>query len=294
MKPFRDPRHVSMFVGGIALLSIVLLTAGMGQLELKPAIPFAPAGGEGQAEEPLASRPPDILFWYLTLIVIGILAVGTIVALFLSPPKQRRRLVMNLLMMAFLLVVAALIISRQDEGFEFVAEQPPVSTEAPPEIPTLVAVEEVPPSEFVAPPVSPWISFVVAFALFTAVVFVLWLALRRREPGEQAHFAELQQIAQRALEDLQSGRDYGDTVIECYAHMTEAVRQRRGIKRREHMTAGEFAAALERARLPGEAVRRLTRLFEAVRYGGRKSTPQDVEEARACLTAIIEGCQEAR
>lgn len=294
MKRFRDPRHVLLFVGGIALLTIVLLTAGMGQLELKPAVPFVPAGAEGQAEEPLASRPPDVLFWYLTLIVIGILAVGTIVALFLSPPKQRRRLVMNLLMMAFLLVVAALIISRQEEGFEFAAEQPPASTEAPLEIPTLAVVEEVPPAEFVAPPVSPWLSFAVAFVLFTAVVFILWLVLRRRAPGEQAHFAELQQIAQRALEDLQSGRDYGDTVIECYARMTEAVHQRRGIKRREHMTAAEFAAALERARLPGEAVRRLTHLFEAVRYGGRKSTPQDVEEARACLTAIIEGCQEAR
>jgi hypothetical protein len=44
--------------------------------------------------------------------------------------------------------------------------------------------------------------------------------------------------------------------------------------------------------LPGDAVQRLTRLFEAVRYGGYRSGRKDVNEAVACLTSILNYCGE--
>ena len=46
------------------------------------------------------------------------------------------------------------------------------------------------------------------------------------------------------------------------------------------------------AGLPGDAVRRLTRLFESVRYGDRKSPPKDVNEAVTCLNTILHYCGE--
>jgi hypothetical protein len=58
------------------------------------------------------------------------------------------------------------------------------------------------------------------------------------------------------------------------------------------MTPAEFASRLQEAGLPGDAVRRLTRLFEGVRYGQRKVGPKDVNEAVACLTAILQYCGE--
>jgi hypothetical protein len=293
MNVFRDKRQALLLVGGVVILVVAILAASLDGLEFKPAIPFSPAAEtDGLQASPVP--PPAIVFWYLVVIVIGILTLGTILALVFTPPKQRRRLILTLLMMVFLLIVAALFISRQGEAVEIPAEQISLATEAPAEVATPQPGEEVLPSEFVAPPVSPWLSFGVAFSIFAAVVFLLWLSWRARQTGGEARFEELVQIARQALDDLQSGKDYGDTVIECYARMTEAVRERRGLKRREHMTASEFAAALERARLPGEAVRRLTGLFEAVRYGGRPSTPQDVAEAMACLTAILDGFREAR
>ncbi len=293
MTPFRKRRLFLFLAGAIVLLALVLLAASIERLELKPAVPFSPAGEEEETTEPLAARPPDILFWYLILIIIAVLTIGTILALFFLPPKQRRRLILTLLFLTFLLILTALLISRQGEAIAVPTASPAPATEAPAEVAAPQAEEEPPPSEFVAPAISPWLSFAAAFLLFAVVVFLSWRFLRRWG-GEEEHVIVLEQIARQALEDLQAGRDYGDTVIECYARMTEAVRERRGIKRREHMTASEFAAALERARLPGEAVRHLTRLFEAARYGGRSSTPQDIAEAMESLTAIIDSCQEAR
>jgi hypothetical protein len=58
------------------------------------------------------------------------------------------------------------------------------------------------------------------------------------------------------------------------------------------MTPNEFAIRLERAGLPGDAVRRLTRLFEMVRYGDRKSAPKDISEAVTCLNTILHYCGE--
>ena len=45
--------------------------------------------------------------------------------------------------------------------------------------------------------------------------------------------------------------------------------------------------------LPGDAVRRLTRLFEKVRYGGYRTDSNAVNEAVACLTTILHYCGEA-
>jgi hypothetical protein len=89
------------------------------------------------------------------------------------------------------------------------------------------------------------------------------------------------------LKDLSAGRDWDDTVIRCYARMSEAVDQERGLHRQQAMTPQEFASRLEQAGLPSEPVRRLTRLFEKARYGGRKSSREDVNEAVTCLTAIL-------
>lgn len=58
------------------------------------------------------------------------------------------------------------------------------------------------------------------------------------------------------------------------------------------MTPGEFALRLEQSGLPGDAVRRLTRLFERVRYGNQKAGLKDTNEAVACLTAILQYCGE--
>jgi hypothetical protein len=47
---------------------------------------------------------------------------------------------------------------------------------------------------------------------------------------------------------------------------------------------------MERAGLPGEAVRTLTRLFEGVRYGRKTTSRAERDLASAALSAILHDC----
>jgi hypothetical protein len=103
---------------------------------------------------------------------------------------------------------------------------------------------------------------------------------------------DIAQIARSSLKDLSSGRDTSDVIVNCYMRMSDVVADKRRLHREIAMTPQEFAQRLERAGLPGDAVRRLTGLFEMVRYGDRKSAPRDVTEAVNCLNAILRSCGE--
>ena len=72
--------------------------------------------------------------------------------------------------------------------------------------------------------------------------------------------------------------------------MSIVVGEKRELRRSKDLTAGEFAIRLEGAGLPGEAVRRLTGLFEAARYGTRGASREEIAEALACLTTILTAC----
>jgi len=74
--------------------------------------------------------------------------------------------------------------------------------------------------------------------------------------------------------------------------MSDVVADKQKLRREVAMTPQEFALRLERAGLPGDAVRRLTHLFEMVRYGDRKSAPKDINEAVSCLNTILHYCGE--
>jgi hypothetical protein len=80
--------------------------------------------------------------------------------------------------------------------------------------------------------------------------------------------------------------------MDCYYRMSDIVLEKKNLDRNASMTPSEFAAQLEQAGLPSEAVRRLTRLFESVRYGGYKSDSASVNEAVSCLTTIVHSCGE--
>jgi hypothetical protein len=150
--------------------------------------------------------------------------------------------------------------------------------------------------EFQPPQVSPVISYAVSFAIALAFLAVAWLLYRgwKRyyESNSKKPLNEIAHIARSSLRDLSSGRDSSDVIINCYLRMGDVVADKRRLQREIAMTPQEFATRLERAGLPGDAVRRLTGLFEIVRYGDRKSAPKDVTEAVNCLNAILRSCGE--
>jgi hypothetical protein len=150
--------------------------------------------------------------------------------------------------------------------------------------------------EFVPPQISETFSYLVSFGIALLLVALMWglyrswkkyLTLTSKKP-----LAEIAQIARTSLHDLSSGRNSSDVIINCYLRMSDVVADKRQMQRDISMTPQEFAVRLERAGLPGDAVRRLTRLFEVVRYGERKSAPKDVTEAVSCLNTILQYCGE--
>jgi len=155
-----------------------------------------------------------------------------------------------------------------------------------------------PPPVFEPPQVSGWISFLVTFAIILLAAFLFWRinrwwSLFKPTAKSPSPLDEIAEAARLSLRNLSSNGSTHDKIIQCYADMTRVVDARRGLFREYAMTPAEFALRLENAGLPREPVIRLTRLFEAVRYGARTSTQGDVNEAIACLTSILKYCGEA-
>ncbi|OGF54139.1 MAG: hypothetical protein A2Z21_07130 [Candidatus Fraserbacteria bacterium RBG_16_55_9] len=75
--------------------------------------------------------------------------------------------------------------------------------------------------------------------------------------------------------------------MRCYHEMSRILSEHRGIRRKRAMTPREFERHLEQVGLRSEHIRKLTRLFEEVRYGAnKKSGEQEEREAVVCLEAI--------
>jgi len=281
-----------LLVGGVSILVLVILVASLGSLAFKPAIPFAYDLGNAQRTVPLPEQPPS----WNSLIYVAIF-LGTVLAVifFLLPPDLRKKFLRGLLILVVAGILIFLVLTRTALGPS--VAQPTQGGGGPaitiPAEATAAPESKITPVVYHPPALVPWISYVISLGVLLMVAGVVaWVLLRRER--ERAPFEELGAIAQTALQDLDEGKDWGDTVLNCYSRMTRAVEGWRGIRRKEGMTPAEFARYLVTAGLPGEAVRGLTGLFERVRYGGRRPAPDDVREASACLAAIQAFCQAAK
>jgi hypothetical protein len=194
-------------------------------------------------------------------------------------PESRKRVILTILRVSLTAWAIYYALTRfRPEGI-FEAEGPAAGLEQG--SPFVVT-----PPPYSPPVIPPWVNYVVSLSIvlfFAGIGF--WLYRLFRPPRHQ--FQGFARAARTALKDLAEGRDWDDTVIRCYVQMSEALDRERGLHRQQAMTPQEFASRLEQAGLPSEPVRRLTGLFEKARYGGRKSSQEDVNEAVTCLNAIL-------
>jgi Ca2+/Na+ antiporter len=289
MKKLFTNKTVVIVLGIISILVLVYVSAGFSSLQFQQGKPFsARSGGGGEA---VVIGRLQFPLYYMILCAVGLLTILTIFALIVMPPKKR----WLLLLLLALMIVAFFVIGYLSSQPQVAEPTPtPAFTSTPAQIAEDVGtpVPTVIPSEFTPPKVSSWTSYLVALAATVALAIGAWLLLTR-QGHELPELKDLAEIAQATLDDLQDGKDWGNTIEGCYFRMTDTIQKRRGLKRRIHMTPAEFAIVLEKTGLPGASIRRLTALFERVRYGGKKSTQKDVEEAVACMTEIVDACQEA-
>ena len=297
---FRRMRTVLLLALGIALVAMLLLSAGVSELEL---LPGESAPGTEVESESLEGIPPEIdevlstaFRVFAAIIVVGL---PVVIISSLLTPEARKNLLKGMvpLILLGLLVYGAF---RASSNLEEALQPTPTAVAGTPEptpaseAVTGVVLEEAGGIDTAAPEWLIWAA-IVTLALFLALVLVgavrLVLRYRVRQPSP---LAELAEQAEDAAEAIRAGADLHDTVLLCYYRMSQTLEERRGIWRERGMTPREFETYLARSGIPVEHVRRLTRLFEKVRYGAKMIEAEDERQALSSLGAIVEYCRSAQ
>lgn len=231
------------------------------------------------------ARQSNILVW----LVVGILLV--LVGIMLSK-EARKKMIIIIIRIALTAWGLYFLWKRYPEMFsflDFLQNQNAATTQGDD------ALAEIPPPVFTPPQETSFLSYLVSVLVVLVILFLAWKLYRTWQAlnlGGSRSLHEIAKVARASLRDLSDGRESTDVILNCYFRMSDVVADKKKIQRESAMTPGEFALRLEQSGLPGDAVRRLTRLFERVRYGNQKAGLKDTNEAVACLTAILQYCGE--
>ena len=290
MRSLLGNKRLILLLAFLALGALTVLATSLNQVPFRKGQQFA-REAIAQPPPPLAELPQssvDISLLQQLIVWISLIMLVVLIGLLLSP-RTRKRMFLLLIRVAFTVWALYFLFKNYGEQlFGWSLQQP--GAEQP------VDEAVVPMPVFEAPQVSPTFSYLISFAFALILLAVIWLlyrswqryaSLNRTRPLD-----EIARIARSSLNDLSSGRNSSDVIINCYLRMSDVVSSKRQLQRDIAMTPHEFALRLEQAGLPGDAVRRLTRLFEGVRYGDRHSGPKDINEAVSCLKTILHYCGE--
>jgi uncharacterized protein DUF4129 len=277
----------------VLCICIVAAVAGLASslhdVRFQPGRPFAMEGQSATIPSltitETITKPPlwKVLLFWLAFVINLILFV------YLLPPDVRKRILRQMLSLAVgMLAILMALRYRLIQLPSFEGEPAQQGTGNA----TATSGAGAPPV-FTPPHITAWLTFLISFAVLSIVLLLSWVAYRwwiRANRRGSSELDLLGSIAQASLGQIASGHDWGDVIIQSYVQMSEAVSRQRGLERSHAATPREFAERLEQAGLPAQAVQRLTRLFEAVRYGARTSSQSDVSEAVACLNSILQAC----
>lgn len=272
----------------IVLSALVLLAAGLDDIRLGPGRPLGlgPASARGMVLPSLKVIDADTPVWKILLFWFAFV-VNLAMFLLVLPPELRKRMLRQLT--SFAIGVLALMLALRYRLLEL-PEMPVDAAEHGYASSTGATADLQAPQP---PQVAPWIAYVVSLIVLWVILLVLYFAYRywnHHRSQRSAALGSIGEIARKSLADLAGGHQWGDVVTQAYARMNEAVRVTRGLQRESSSTPREFAARLVRTGLPISSVDELTRLFEAVRYGGRLSDDAAALRAAACLESILQAC----
>lgn len=292
MRSFFQKKLWIVLLAALALGALTVLAFSLDEVPFNEGQHYSSA--EAAAPPPVSARNvtdawADVPLWK-QIVLWGLVSLMVLLVGLLLSPELRKKLFKLIARMAVTAVCIYYFLKLYGDklfGFQMLAGEgvqkgDPANTQPMP--------------TFQPPQVSPMFSYLVSFAFALLWIVVMWglykgwkkyLALTAKKPLD-----EIAHIARSSLDELRSGRESSDVIINCYLRMSDVVADKRRLHREIAMTPQEFAIRLERAGLPGDAVRRLTRLFEIVRYGDRKSAPKDVTEAVTCLNTILHYCGE--
>ena len=287
MRSFFENKRLVLLLAALALGALTVLAISLNGVPFREGQNFAQ---QLKVEAPVLPDTIDqdwgaiplwkqLLVWFLAglmLVLIG----------FLLSPEMRKRLIRIFIRTALMFWAIYFLIKRGIlNPTLFKGGEAPASQ-----------VSAAPMPVFEPPHVSPTFSYLISFAVALIWLVIIWLLYRgwKRYLSLNAKkpLGDIAKIARSSLNDLSSGRNSSDVIINCYLRMSDVVSDKRNLHRNAAMTPHEFALHLEQAGLPADAVTKLTRLFESVRYGTRRSGPQEINEAVSCLKTILHYCGE--
>lgn len=284
---------VLLTISIVAIISLVLLEAGLGSMRFNDPVMYERERSETIAVsvaallDQIASVPmwKHIVFWIGIFFIVLLLTA-------LLPPELRKKLLWSIVRLA-LFALAVFYIVQHREGLGILSSESAAFGEGI----SVPDPESIAPPVFTPPDLPPMLTYFISVAVLLVTFGLLWFfgkkfaSLRTRPPAE-ASLDDIAAAARQSLDEMSSGSDWEDAIVRCYARMSEAVSRRRGLYRDSAMTPDEFASHLTRSGLPADSVRRLTRLFESVRYGARSAGDRERDEASDCLTDILRYCGE--
>ena len=293
MRSLLEKKPWVLLLAVLALGALTVLSVGLRDVSFGDAQPIGRQEAEPPSQTPRLELGPmnevslstQVTLWVALLFLVMLIGI-------LLSPEGRKRMLRLLMRTAFTVLGLYFLFTRYPEVFDF------LNTGLTGDAPRAGAPElsaNIPPPVFTPPQETPLLSYVISVSVILGLIFLgwriysAWQALNAR-PAQSLQ--DLARIARASLRDLSSGRETTDVIMNCYFRMSDVVADKRNLQRGLGMTPAEFASRLEEAGLPGDAVRRLTRLFEAVRYGERRAGPKEVNEAVACLTTVLQYCGE--
>ena len=294
MRTFFQRKPGTVILSIIALTALTFLAIGLKDLVFRPTLQFRQKEGEQlqfSAMEEMVNQIVAVPFQKHLIIWGALFLMAVLIGVLLSP-KLRRQLLRTFLRIALIALILTYLLQHEKlpsllENLNFTPQASENSDNA--DLPE--------PPVFQPPQISSLLSYVLSLGVALlcvglAVAVSRWWAGQKRPPLGGLSLDDIALITRSSLDDISRGQDWEDVIINCYARMSQAAAAKRGLRRHESMTPAEFASWLENAGLPADAVWRLTHLFESARYGGRRSTPMENDEAVNCLTAILHSCGE--
>jgi hypothetical protein len=234
--------------------------------------------------------PADLVDSLLLLLFLAMLAGGVLAILSLWPDRhllaRRRRRGASISLLLPIAAVLALWLFRNLFGLGGGADDPPVSTYAPPstlEVPTPQA----------EPGVVPLVVAGVALAAMVGLVVAQLVAERRRRRPPPTPAERLVELLDDTLEDLEREPDPRRAVIAAWARMERGLAAA-GLPRHPAEAPFEYATrVLEAALARPSSVHRLTGLFERAKFSRHPVGQADREEAIAALRTVRRELAEA-
>jgi hypothetical protein len=294
MRSIFTRKNIVLISSLLVLVLLVLLASGLHGFKLDLGTPFVWDNGKdipAAVGDTGGNSGPSL--WERSISFFAIL-LWILLFLFFFSPGLRKRLLKVMLNIGLTVLILSFLYENQIIALPGLGE---TLEGASGQLDT-GAGEVISPSAFVPPSESSALSYVITlgmvfvFALSAWYLMRMWMRLRADRATSDT-LPDLAAIARSSLRDLSDGHDWQGVIQECYVRMSEAVSKNRGITRQDTMTTGEFARRLEEAGLPAAPVQRLTRLFEMVRYGAKKSSTTDINEAVSSLNAVLHACGEA-